>query len=336
LPVSVAAVWLTLRAIAPSKRQGGRRVDWAGTAAFALFAGAATYGVVRAGSEGWASSRTGLTFAVAALALAAFVVIERRAAHPLIDLSLFRRPSFVAVMAAGVAYNAAAFGVLPYTSIWLQTVLGMSPVGAGLALLPLAATAFVAAAVSGRLLHDAPHRLVIGGGLLLIGAGTLGQAVLDADSGWAPLTAGLAVAGIGGGLVSPGLAGAALASVPPRNAGMAGGSVNTFRQLGYALGVAVFGTVATARMSHSLERAGVDGATEAAHTLAGGGAGALRRTTAEEALRAAFASGLNTAAVVAGVVGLLAGVAVLVWVRASGAPPVEQVRTNRPVAVERR
>ncbi|NUK13684.1 MFS transporter, partial [Streptomyces lunaelactis] len=141
---------------------GGRRVDWAGTAAFALFAGAATYGVVRAGSEGWASSRTGLTFAVAALALAAFVVIERRAAHPLIDLSLFRRPSFVAVMAAGVAYNAAAFGVLPYTSIWLQTVLGMSPVGAGLALLPLAATAFVAAAVSGRLLHDAPHRLVIG------------------------------------------------------------------------------------------------------------------------------------------------------------------------------
>ncbi|MGI5403908.1 MFS transporter [Streptomyces sp. CA-135486] len=333
LPVSVAAIWMTLRAVRPSGR-GSRRVDWAGTASFALFAGAATYAVVRAGEAGWASARTGVWFAVAAVGLAAFVAVERRVADPLIDLSLFARPSFLAVMAGGLAYNAAAFGVLPYTSIWLQTMLGMSPVRAGLALLPLAATAFVVAAASGRLLHGAPHRWVIGGGLLLIGGGTAAQGVLDADSGWAALTAGLAVAGIGVGLVSPGLAGAALSSVPQRNAGMAGGAVNTFRQLGYALGVAVFGTIATARMTTSLDGAGVDGAAGAAHTLAGGGATALRATTAETVLRTAFASGLNTAAVAAGIAGLLAGLAVLVWVRAPAAPEA-QVRTNPPLAVER-
>lgn len=339
LPVSVAAIWLTVRAVEPTKGQGARRIDWAGTAAFALFAGALTYAVVRAGAEGWTSAGTGALFSVAVLALAVFVAVQRRAAQPLIDLSLFRRPSFLAVMAGGMAYNAAAFGVMPYTSIWLQTVLGMSPVQAGLALLPLAATAFVVAAVSGRLLHAAPHRLVIGGGLLLIGGGTLAQAVLDADSGWGSLAAGLAVAGVGVGLVSPGLGGAALASVPPQNAGMAGGAVNTFRQLGFALGVAVFGTIAAARMSASFREAGVGQADEAAHTLAGGGAQALRRTTAEEVLRAAFASGLNTAALVAGVTGLLAGLAVLVWVRTSPAPPAapatEQVRTKHPATVER-
>lgn len=334
LPVSVVAIWLTLRAIRPSERSA-RRLDWAGTAAFALFAAATTYAVVRAGEEGWASARTGATFAVAAVGLAAFIAVERRVADPLIDLSLFGRPSFMAVMAAGLAYNAAAFGVMPYISIWLQTVLGMSPVRAGLALLPLAATAFVVAAASGRLLHGTPHRWVIGGGLLLIGGGTLAQAVLDADSGWAALTAGLAVSGVGVGLVSPGLAGAALASVPQQNAGMAGGAVNTFRQLGFAFGVAIFGTIAAARMTRSLDAAGVDGAADAAHTLAGGGAGALRGTATGEVLRAAFASGLNTAAAAAGIAGLLAGIAVLVWVRASTAP-AGLVQTNTPVPVERR
>jgi hypothetical protein len=245
-----------------------------------------------------------------------------------------------------MAYNAAAFGVLPYTQIWVQTVLGMSPMQGALALVPLAATAFVVSAVSGRLLHGAPHRLVIGIGLLLIGGGTLGQAVLTAGSDWTALVAGLTVAGVGVGLVSPALGGAALASVPPRNAGMAGGAVNTFRQLGYAFGVAGFGTIITARMASSLRDAEVAAPGQAAHTLAGGGAEALRPSVTDEVMRTASASGLNTGAVVAGVLGLLAGLAVLRWVRTApqhkdqhdgphdmGHDP--QARNNSAVTVER-
>ncbi|MFJ4918819.1 MFS transporter [Streptomyces sp. NPDC088725] len=331
LPVSVVAIWMTVRVVPESRNEHARRIDWAGTACFALFAGALTFAVVRAGSEGWTSAQSGTAFVVAALALVAFIAVELRIAEPLIDLRLFRGASFVAVMVAALCFNAAAFGVLPYTSIWLQTMLGMSPIRGGLALLPLAVMSFVVAALSGRLLHGAQSRLVIGVGLLCIGGGTFAQATLDAQSGWASLAVGLGLAGVGVGLVSPSLAGAALASVPPRDAGMAGGAVNTFRQLGFALGVAVFGTVATSRMTSALQGATAD-PDAAAHTLAGGGARALHGAVPEEALRAAFAAGLNGAALVAGAAGLLAGIAVLVWVR-TPAPAPSAPRTERKTAV---
>jgi EmrB/QacA subfamily drug resistance transporter len=311
LPVSVAAVWLTRATVPESRaeRSADRRIDWAGTVTFACFAGLTTFAVVRAGSLGWTSARTLGTLSLGALALAGFVLAERRARYPLLDLALFRKPAFTGVMAGALAYNAAAFAVLPYTSVWLQTVLGLSPVGGGLALLPLAATAFVVAAVTGRLLHGVRPGLPIGIGLALIGCGTLAQAVLDAGSSWTALVPGLALAGVGTGLVAPALAGAALAAVPPERAGMAGGAVNTFRQLGYALGVAVFGTVVTSRMTDTLPH-------EQAHALAGGGADALRAGgVPEETLRTAFTSGLDTAAIAAGTAGLLAGIAVLVLVR---------------------
>jgi EmrB/QacA subfamily drug resistance transporter len=313
LPVSVAAVWLSLAVVPESRQPRGRRIDWAGTVAFALLAGALTYGVVRAGEAGWTSRQPVAAFAVAAAALAAFVVVEQRAAHPMLDLSLFRTRSFLGVMVASVAFSATAFGVLPYTSIWLQTVLSLSPVRAGLVLLPLSIASFVVAGAGGRLLHGVPARLTIGLGLLLVGGGAFCQAVLDADASWPVLLLGLALVGVGVGLVAPAIAGAALASVPPSRAGMAGGAVNTFRQLGFALGVALFGTVLTSRMQDTLTR-------DVAHTLAGGGAGALHGHMPEQLLRAAFASGLNTALLGAGTAAVLAGALVLILVRRSDAP----------------
>ncbi|MEV5529784.1 MFS transporter [Streptomyces prunicolor] len=309
LPMSVAAVWLTLRVVPESRGPRGMRVDWLGTVAFAGFAGGVTYAVVRAGEDGWGASVTLGSFAVAALALVCFVLVERRVAHPLLDLSLLRQPAFVGVMAGALAFNGAAFGGMPYLSIWLQTLLGMSPVRGGLTLLPLTGAAVVVSVLAGKLLHGVPPRLTIGGGLLLIGTGCFCQAVLGAGSDWTTLVPGLVLVGIGTGLVAPGIAGAALAAVPAERAGMAGGTVNTVRQLGYALGVAVSGTVLTSRMRDTLPH-------DAAHTLAGGGAGALRGTFSEHALRAAFASGLDSALVTAGFVGTAAGALVLALVRA--------------------
>ncbi|MPY63120.1 MFS transporter, partial [Streptomyces spongiae] len=285
---------------------------------------AATYGAVRAGEDGWTSAGSVAAFVLAALALGCFVGVEWRAAHPLLDLSLLRRPAFVGVMVGALAFNGTAFGVIPYLSIWLQTVRDMSPVRGGLVLLPLTGAAMVVAILGGRLLHGAPARLTIGGGLLLVGAGACGQAVLDAGDGWTVLVPGLVLVGIGTGLVSPAIAGAALAAVPLERAGMAGGAVNTARQLGYALGVAVFGTVLTSRMRDSLPD-------DAAHTLAGGGAGALRGAFSEHALRAAFASGLDAAFVAAGVTAVVAGALVLVLVRS---PRATQVVTRRHAPTE--
>ncbi|MFG2966010.1 MULTISPECIES: MFS transporter [unclassified Streptomyces] len=312
LPVSVVAIWLTLRVVPESRGPRGMRVDWAGTVAFAVFAGGLTYGVVRAGEDGWTASAALGAFAAAAAGLLAFVVVERRAAHPLLDLSLLRERSFTGVMLGALAFSGVAFGSLPYVSIWMQTLLGMTPVRGGLTLLPLTVAAMVTAVLVGRLLHGVPARLTVGGGLLLIGSGNFCQAVLGPGSGWTALVPGFVLVGVGTGFVSPTVAGAALAAVPAERSGMAGGAVNTVRQLGYALAVAVFGTVLTSRMSDTLPH-------DAAHTLAGGGAGALRGTVAEHTLRTAFASGLNTGLLVLGAAGTVAGALVLVLVRAPGA-----------------
>ncbi|CAM5729859.1 MFS transporter OS=Streptomyces fumanus OX=67302 GN=GCM10018772_58770 PE=4 SV=1 [Streptomyces fumanus] len=233
LPVSVVAVWLTLRVVPELRGAAGRRVDWPGTAAFAAFAGTVTYGAVRAGSHGWTEAGTVASFAGAVLALGAFVAVERRSADPLLDPRLFARPAFSAVMLGALAFNAGAFALLAYTSIWLQTLLGMSPVRGGLVFLWLSLASFAVAAAGGRLLHGVPARFTIGGGLLLIGVGQFCMASLDASSTASALVPGLLLVGVGTGLAAPGIAGAALAAVPPERAGMAGGAVNTFRQLGY-------------------------------------------------------------------------------------------------------
>ncbi|MDQ0584438.1 MFS transporter [Streptomyces rishiriensis] len=325
LPVSVAAVWLTLRAVPESRGTRGMRVDWAGTATFAVFAGGTAYAVVRAGEDGWTASATLVSFGLAALALVCFVLAERRAAHPLLDLSLLRRPAFVGVMVAALAFNGVAFGVTPYLSIWMQTLLGMSPVRGGLTLLPMTVAAMVTAVVVGKRFHGVSARLTIGGGLLLIGAGCFCQAVLGAGSDWTALVPGFVLVGIGTGFVAPTVAGAALAAVEPARAGMAGGAVNTVRQLGYALGVAVFGTVVTSRMTDTLPH-------DAAHALAGGGAGGLRGTFSEHTLRSAFASGLDAALVTAGCAGMVAAVLVLVLVRPPRAA-VEKTAETDPTAL---
>ena len=178
----------------------------------------------------------------------------------------------------------------------------------GAVFLWLSLAAFTVAAVGGRLLHGMPARFTIGGGLLLIGAGQYCMAVLDAGSTAGALIPGLVLVGVGVGLVSPGIAGAALAAVPQERSGMAGGAVNTFQQLGYALGIALYGTVLTSRMADTLPR-------EAAHALAGGGAGALRSVFGEETLRGAFAEGLNSVAVAAGSTAVVAGIVVFAVVK---------------------
>lgn len=122
--MSLLGVWLTLRLVPESKGPRGVRVDRAGTAACAACAGGTTYAVVRAGEDGWTSGATLGWFAGAAVALCCFVLVERRVAHPLLDLSLLRRPAFVGVLLGALAFNGVAFGVIPYLSIWMQTLLG--------------------------------------------------------------------------------------------------------------------------------------------------------------------------------------------------------------------
>jgi len=327
LPVCVAAVVLCLTALRPDGARRPGRFDLWGTVTFTIAAGSATYAVIRANDEGWSSPRTWGLFLVAAAALAAFGWIEARHPHALFDLALLRNRSFTGILIAGLLVNFAAFAAFTYTSIWLQSVIGLSPLQAGLTGLPVSFCSVLASGIAGARLHGRSPRLIIGGGMLLIGLGSLLSGVLlTATSSWPALMAGYAVVGLGVGLVMPALASSAMGAVPPRRGGMAAGSLTTARQLGYAIGVAVLGTVFASRAADHL-----GGDTAAAHAVAGGQAGRLHLPSA--VVHTAAAAGLDAGFLIGGVVGLIGALAVFVLVRpaapASGMDP-DQPPEGRP------
>ncbi|GGY70583.1 MFS transporter [Streptomyces omiyaensis] len=330
LPVCLAAVVTTLRSVRETEvpRRDGRRADVLGVVAFTVASGSLTFGLVRAHSDGWATPLTLGLFAVAGIALVLFVLAETRHREPVLDLSLFRSPSFTGIMTGALCLQGAAFAHLLYESLWMQSVLGYEPVEAGLYLLPLCASAFAASALAGRF-GPWPPRVSVGGGLALVALGSVMQAGLDAGSTGGSLVAGLVVSGVGVGLVTPSLAAAALATVPPERAGMVGGAVNTFRQLGFALGVAVFGLIFQSRVERALTAdGGVPDPHGTAAALSGGQARSIvaglpegDRAGMTDLVREAFASGLNAVLLVAAALGAVASLLVVATVRLPAGGP---------------
>jgi EmrB/QacA subfamily drug resistance transporter len=324
LPVSVAAVTMSIRALPREERRAGPRVDVSGVATFTVAAGALTYALTRAPEIGWTAAPTLALLATAVTALIAFIVSQLRASNPIIELSLLRRPAFSGVLAASLLLPVAAFSYFPLTSLWLQSVQGMSPIRAGLALVPLSLAALVTALIVGRVLDGASPRALIGAGLALIGAGALVQAHLGAGSTSASLIPGLVITGVGVGLATPTLASAALAAVPVQRGGMAAGAVNTMRQLGYALGIAVLGAIGQAQITDALRADHVSAAPgRLVADLVSGKAGALlahapvaQRPHLDAAIHTTFPSGLNAALVAAGIVGIAGAALVAIMVRA--------------------
>ncbi|MFD3992878.1 MFS transporter [Streptomyces sp. NPDC058583] len=335
LPVCLVAVVLTLRSVREAKGQGRQRADVLGVVTFTVASGALTFGLIRAHSDGWAAPFTLGLFAVAAVALTLFVVAETRHEHPVLDLSLFRRPSFTGIMISALFLQGAAFAYLLFESLWMQSVLGYEPVEAGLYILPMCASAFLVSALAGRF-GPWPPLASIGGGLALIALGSGMQATLDAGSSGSSLMAGLVVSGLGVGLVTPSLPAAALATVPPERGGMVGGAVNTFRQLGFALGIAVFGLIFQSRIERVLRAdGGVPDPHGTAATLSGGQARSIvagwpegERAEMAHLVREAFASGLNAVLMVAAALGAVASLVVVATVRV----PTGGAERQRPEA----
>ena len=323
LPISVLALALTAAVFTRDAVDRTRRVDVAGTLTFTAFAGTLTFSLVRASDDGWGSALVVSLSAVSAVALVGFVVAERYGQHPLLDLGLLRNRSLVGVLLAALAVNFAAFAALTYTSVWLQSVRGLSPIEAGLTAVPLSLAAFLLSAAVGRLLHRTNPGPIIGTGMLLVGAGSILDAVLiGAGSSWPALVPGYTVAGLGVGLAIPTLSSSAMAAVPHTRAGMAAGAVNTARQLSFAIGIAVLGSVFTSRATSSLTSSGAPSPSQTAGALSGGQAQrvlaevpASTRGRVDDALHAAAASGLDRVFLLAGIVGLASGLLAFVLIR---------------------
>lgn len=245
IPVGIVAVALSAKVLTESRHADAGRFDAAGAVLFTAWAALTTYALIAAGEHGWTDAGTLVPAGIALAALVAYVAVECRSGAPMLDLRLFSRAGFTGTMLAAALVSFAAFAYSVYTSIWLQGTIGLDPVDAGLALLPMSGAALIVSAGLARPLHRVPPWISISAGLALVGVGALLQSGLDAGSTRSSLLAGLAVTGAGVGLCLPTLNAAAMAAVPRERGGMAAGALNTARQIGMALGIAALGTVFT-------------------------------------------------------------------------------------------
>ncbi|MGW3605364.1 MFS transporter [Micromonospora sp. NPDC005161] len=339
LPVSAVAILLCATTLTVAHATVRGRIDVAGMVSFTAAAACATYALIRANEDGWSAAAVWWLLVVAALLLAGFVAIEARTRHAMFDLALLRNRSFVAVLLAGLLLTFAAFTTLTYTSIWLQSVLGLSPIAAGLTGLPMSVTAFAVSAALGRVLHGRRPDLVIGAGLLFVGLGSLlTAALMHGSANWPALLPGVALIGVGVGLATPILGSVSMSLVPAERGGMAAGAVNTTRQLGFAFGVAALGSVFTAQAQTILAGRGIADPAHVAHAIAGGQTpGLLRATPAagrhllDSAAHAAGVAGVQATFAAAGAVGVLASLLVIVLMR-PGRPRTAASTARPPVA----
>jgi EmrB/QacA subfamily drug resistance transporter len=252
VPVGVTGLLVGSRVIPEStdpNAAGGVDVPGVALGTAALFA--LTFALIKANDYGWGSTAIVTLLAGSALGFAAFVAVERRAAAPMIDLSLFRNRAFTTANVVTMVANLATFGVLLYTSLYLQNVVGESPVAAGAALLPWVLMIILLAPLGGRLGELVPANVLIGAGMALVGLALLLFAQLGEHSTFLDRAPALIVGGIGGALTF-GVSNVAISAVPVEMAGVASGIHNAFRETGGSFGIAIIGAVFAGAQSHAL------------------------------------------------------------------------------------
>jgi EmrB/QacA subfamily drug resistance transporter len=247
VPIGIAAIAISYLKVRESRDPNATRVDWPGVATFSAALFLLVLALVRGNDEGWGSTLIVSLLAGAGALLLAFLAIERRVAEPMLPLELFKRPAFTGVQLAAFAISGSIFALFLYLTLYLQNYLGLSPFQAGLRYLPITVVSFFAAPIAGALLSRVHARVMLSVGLAGVGVGLLLMSGIDAGSDWTTLLGGFLVAGAAVGLVNPVVADVAVSVVPKERSGMAAGINDTFRQVGVAVGIAVWGAIFVGR-----------------------------------------------------------------------------------------
>jgi EmrB/QacA subfamily drug resistance transporter len=243
VPIGILAIVLVARVVPESRAARPRRLDPIGQLLAMVFLGALTYAIIEGGDAGWSSTRVQVSAIFAVAAVMGFVARERRAQEPLIDLRFFRSVPFTGATLTAIAAFIALGGFLLVTNLYLQGDRGLSPVHGGLYTLPMAALAFVAAPLSGRIVgrHGARVPLVLGG--LGLAGGSLILTQLTPTTATAELLLAYSVFGLGFGMVNPPITNTAVSGMPADQAGVAAAVASTSRLVGISLGVAIIGSI---------------------------------------------------------------------------------------------
>lgn len=254
LPVCALVIAATFRLVPASPaRPRGRAFDLPGAALVTAGMLMLVFALVRAPEHGWDTAQTAGELGTAAVLLAAFVAVERRQRDPLFPFAILRIRGLAAADATQLIAFAGFISMFFFLTLYMQNVLGYSPIEAGSAYLPVTAGVGIAAAASTRLIPLVGTRPLIVAGTLLAAAGTYTLSRLpDGGSYVSDLLPGLVVMSLGLGTVFVTVTAAANAGVPADRAGLAAGLINTSAQLGSALGLAIFSALATARTADLL------------------------------------------------------------------------------------
>ncbi|HUO74150.1 MAG TPA: MFS transporter [Solirubrobacteraceae bacterium] len=316
-PIAVVALAVTLFATRESRDETvDRSVDVPGIAALTIGLTALVLGLVEANRWHWGSTRVLGLFVLSAIALATFVVIEKRVKAPMVDFRFFRSRSFVGANVVAFLVTLAMFSQFFFIALYMQNILHYSPLGTGIRFLPATLLIIVMGPLAGRLTDRVGPRPLVTLGMLTVGAAILVQSGITVHSGYLQLLPGFLLMGIGMGLVMSPMSTAAMNSVDRTKAGVASGVLSMSRMVGGTVGLAVMGalvsTIGRAKIDEQLPQ--VPAATRAAlaNSLGAGGLpGHNASAQLVNAVHEAFVSAVGTGLLIGAVV-TFAG-AILAW-----------------------
>ncbi len=246
VPVGVVGIAVARVVIRESKDTSEeQRLDLPGLLSSAIALFALTYALIEANNKGWTSTEILTLLVVAVAGLAAFVVLERHQRIPMLDLSLFRNPTFAGANAVMLLVSLAMFGVFFFISLYMQNVLGYSATKAGATFLPMTVLIVLVAPIAGRITDQVGSRWLVGAGMTLVSCSMLLFARLQVDSSFWDLLPAMLVGGIGMAISMSPTTATAMGSVPVAKAGVGSAVLNSMRQVGGSLGIALMGAIMT-------------------------------------------------------------------------------------------
>jgi EmrB/QacA subfamily drug resistance transporter len=244
IPVGIIGIIVARLVIDESRDQSEeQRLDLPGLLSSGIGLFALTYGLIEANNYGWTSGRILASFVVAVLGLVAFVLLEQHQRVPMLDLSLFKNPTFAAANTVMLFVALAMFGIFFFVSLYVQNILGYSATQAGATFLPLTVMIILLAPIAGKLSDRYGSRWPVGLGMTLVAASLLVDSTFAVDSTFWDLLPALLLGGVGMALAMAPTTAAAMGSVPVDKAGVGSAVLNSARQVGGSLGIAVMGAI---------------------------------------------------------------------------------------------